>query len=130
MSEYSEIVLDHAANPRNRGSLDNANARGYQMNPVCGDTLALMLRIDGDAITDARFQTEGCTASVATSDIITEMVKGLSLEDALAITHDDVSEAVGGLPPSKLHSAALVIDGLRRAIAYYRQASAAATGQP
>ncbi len=119
--EYSEIVLEHAKNPQNAGVLENANARGYQMNPVCGDTLVLMLRIEDDLVADARFQTEGCTASIATSDIITEMVKGLSLEDAQAITHDDVAEAVGGLPPSKLHSAALVIDGLRRAIASYRQ---------
>ncbi len=119
--EYSEIVLEHAKNPQNAGVLENANARGYQMNPVCGDTLVLMLRIEDDHVADARFQTEGCTASIATSDIITEMVKGLSLEEAQAITHDDVAEAVGGLPPSKLHSAALVIDGLRRAIASYRQ---------
>jgi nitrogen fixation protein NifU and related proteins len=124
MSEqYSEIVLDHAAHPRNQGMLEDANARGYQMNPVCGDVFALTLRIEDDHIAAVRFQTEGCTASVATSSIITEMVQGLSLDDALAITHEDVSEAVGGLPASKLHSAALVIDGLRRAIAGYRAGS-------
>jgi nitrogen fixation protein NifU and related proteins len=121
MSEqYSEIVLDHAAHPRNQGMLEDANARGYQMNPVCGDVFALSLRIEDDHIAAVRFQTEGCTASVATSSIITEMVQGLSLDDALAITHEDVSDAVGGLPASKLHSAALVIDGLRRAIAGYK----------
>jgi nitrogen fixation NifU-like protein len=118
---YSDIVLDHAQNPRNRGILDNANARGYQMNPVCGDTLVLMLRIEDDRIAEARFQTEGCTASVATSSIITEMVTGLTLQEALDITHEDVSAEVGGLPPSKLHSAALVIGGLQRAIAGYKQ---------
>jgi NifU-like protein involved in Fe-S cluster formation len=121
MSEYSEIVLDHAANPRNQGPMADANARGYQMNPVCGDTLVLMLRIDGGVIAKAAFQTEGCTASVATSSILTEMVQGLSLTEALALSYDDISEAVGGLPPSKLHSAALVIDALRRAIASYEQ---------
>ncbi len=124
MSEsYSEIVLDHAENPRNKGILEDANARGYNMNPVCGDTLVLMLRIDGDRIAEARFQTEGCTASVATSSIITEMITGMTLDEASALTHDDISEAAGGLPVSKLHSAALVIDGLRRAIAGYRQTS-------
>ena len=123
MSEsYSDIVVDHAQHPRNRGVLENANARGYQMNPVCGDTLVLMLRIEDDRIAEARFQTEGCTASLATSSIITEMVTGLRLEEALEITHEEVSEEVGGLPPSKLHSAALVIGGLQRAITAYRQA--------
>jgi nitrogen fixation NifU-like protein len=117
---YSETVLDHAENPRNQGVLADANARGYQMNPVCGDTLALTLRIDDGRITAARFQTEGCTASLATSSVITELVTGLSLDEALALTHEDVSEAVGGLPASKLHSAALVIGALHRAIASYQ----------
>src|SRR3954447_11462517 len=125
MSEsYSEIVLDHAEHPRNRGILEDANAKGYQMNPVCGDTLVLMLRIEEDRIAEARFQTEGCTASLATSSLITEMVTGLTIEEALALTHEDVSEEVGGLPSSKLHSAALVIDALRRAIASYQTANA------
>jgi nitrogen fixation NifU-like protein len=126
---YSDIILDYAKNPRNRGVLENANARGYQMNPVCGDTLALMLRIEDDRIAEAMFQTEGCTASLATSSLITEMVAGLSLDEALAITHEDVSAEAGGLPASKLHSAALVIDALRRAIASYRQ-SVAGRGNP
>jgi SUF system NifU family Fe-S assembly protein len=121
---YSEIVLDHANNPRNRGNLEDANARGYNMNPVCGDTLALMLRIAGGRIEAARFLTEGCTASLATSSMITEMVTGLTLEEAQALTHEDVSEAVGGLPASKLHSAALVIAALRRALASYEPATA------
>jgi nitrogen fixation protein NifU and related proteins len=121
---YSEIVLDHAKNPRNHGVLEDANARGYQMNPVCGDTLALMLRIEDGKIAEARFQTEGCTASLATSSLITEMVTGLSIEDALLLTHEDVSREVGGLPSSKLHSAALVIDALRRAIASYQTSNA------
>ena len=122
MESYSEIVLDHAKNPRNQGTLEDANARGYQMNPVCGDTLALMLRIDDDRIGAARFMAEGCTASMATSSILTEIVTGLTLDEALALTHEDISEAVGGLPASKLHSAGLVIDALRRAIGGYRAA--------
>jgi nitrogen fixation NifU-like protein len=120
MESYSEIVLDHAQNPRNKGILANANARGYQMNPVCGDTLVLMLRIEDGRIAEASFETEGCVASVATSSIITELVRGLNLEQAQALTHEDIEEAVGGLPPSKLHSAALVIGGLRRALASYQ----------
>lgn len=125
MSEsYSDIVLDHAKNPRNQGMLEDANARGYNMNPVCGDTLALMLRIEDGHIVEARFMTEGCTASVATSSVLTEMITGMSLEEASELTHDDISEAVGGLPASKLHSAALVIDALRRALAGYQAATA------
>jgi SUF system NifU family Fe-S assembly protein len=125
MESYSEIVLDHAQNPRNQGPLPAANARGYQMNPVCGDTLALSLRIEADSIVEARFEAQGCTASMATSSVLTEMVTGMSLDDALALTHADVSDAVGGLPASKLHSAALVIDALRRAITGYRQTQGA-----
>jgi SUF system NifU family Fe-S assembly protein len=123
MSEYSDIVLDHAESPRNQGTLEDANARGYQMNPVCGDTLALALRIDEGVIAKAAFQTEGCVASVATSSILTEMVQGLTIDEAVALTHDDVVAAAGGLPVSKLHSAALVIDALRRALAAYRESN-------
>jgi nitrogen fixation NifU-like protein len=123
---YSDIVLDHVQHPRNRGILENANARGYQMNPVCGDTLVLMLRIEDDRIAESRFQTEGCTASLATSSLITEMIEGMTLDEAMQITHEDVAAEVGGLPASKLHSAALVIDGLRRAINSFR----AGAGQP
>ena len=91
------------------------------MNPVCGDVLALTLRIEDGRIAEARVQTEGCTASVATSSILTEMVTGLTLEEAAALTHEDIADAVGGLPASKLHSASLVIAALRRAIESYRE---------
>ena len=82
MSEtYSDIVLDHVQHPRNKGILENANARGVQMNPVCGDTLLLQLRIEDGRIQEARFQTEGCTASLATSSLLTELVTGMSLTE-------------------------------------------------
>ena len=122
MESYSDIVLDHARNPRNQGPLTDANASGYQMNPVCGDTLVLLLHVTGEHIDKARFQAEGCTASIATSSILTELVTGITLDEAAVLTHEDVSEAVGGLPASKLHSAALVIDALQRAIGSYRTA--------
>jgi NifU-like protein involved in Fe-S cluster formation len=105
--------------------LEDADARGAQMNPVCGDTLLLTLRIRDGCIADSRIQTEGCAASVATSSILTELIQGLTLDEAMALSHEDVSEAVGGLPPSKLHSAALVIDALRRAIQGYRATASA-----
>ena len=116
---YSEIVLDHAEHPRNRGVLEDANARAANMNPVCGDTMLLMLRIEDGRVAEARFQTEGCTASVATSSILTELVTGLTLDEASDLSYEDIADAVGGLPASKLHSAALVIDALRRALAGY-----------
>jgi nitrogen fixation NifU-like protein len=121
MESYSEIVLEHAKNPRNVGILEDADARGVQMNPVCGDTLMLTLRIRDGKITDSRIQSQGCAASVATSSILTELIEGLSLDEAMELSHEDISEAVGGLPSSKLHSAALVIDALRRAVTSYRQ---------
>ena len=121
MSEsYSDIVIDHAQNPRNQGLLEDANARAYQMNPVCVYVVALTLRIEDGRIAAARFQTEGCTASVATSSILTEMITGLTLEEADELTHEDISDAVGGLPASKLHSAALVIGALKQALAGYK----------
>lgn len=119
--EYSDIVLDHAQNPRNVGPLEGANARGFQVNPVCGDTMVISLRIEDDRIADARFQTEGCTASVAASSILTEMLKGRTTTEARSLDYDDVARAAGGLPPSKLHSAALVIDALRRALQSYER---------
>lgn len=121
--QYSEIILDHAEHPRNQGNLEDANARGYQMNPVCGDVLSLMLRIEGERIAEARFLSEGCTASVAASSILTEMLTGLTLEEADDLSHEDIDEAVGGLPPSKLHSAALVIGALKQALASYKTAA-------
>jgi nitrogen fixation NifU-like protein len=127
MESYSEIVMDHAKNPRNVGILEPADARGVQMNPVCGDTLMLTLKIDEGRISDSRIQTKGCAASVATSSILTELIQGLTLDEAMELSHEEVSEAVGGLPSSKLHSAALVIDALRRAITGYRETQAAAT---
>lgn len=120
MSEsYSDLLLDHAENPRNRGILEGANARAYHTNPVCGDMMVLMLRIEDGTIAAARFQTEGCVASVAASSVLTELITGMPVADAAELTHEDIEEAVGGLPPSKLHSAALVIGALRAALAQY-----------
>jgi nitrogen fixation NifU-like protein len=123
MESYTDIVLDHAENPRNVGPLADANARGYHVNPVCGDTLVLMLRIADGKIEEARFQTEGCTASVATSSILTELITGMPVEEAAQLTHEAIVDAVGGLPASKLHSAALAIGALRQALASYRAAA-------
>ncbi len=118
---YSEITLDHFEHPRNNGVLENANAVGYMTNPVCGDSLVLMLRIEDDRIVEARWQSDGCAASLAASSLLTEMVGGVSLADASQITREAVVDALGGLPASKLHASVLAADALHHALAEYEK---------
>ena len=116
---YSEIVLDHFEHPRNNGVLEGANAVGYMTNPVCGDALVLMLRIEDERIEEARWQSDGCAASLAASSLLTELVLGKSLVEASEITREAVVEALGGLPASKLHASVLAADALHHALAEY-----------
>ena len=118
---YSETVLDHFERPRNNGALEDANAVGYMTNPVCGDTLLLMLRVERDRIEDARWQSDGCAASIAASSLLSELVRGKSLEEASALTREAVVEALGGLPASKLHASVLAADALHHALADYER---------
>ncbi|MCH8008774.1 MAG: iron-sulfur cluster assembly scaffold protein [Chloroflexi bacterium] len=118
---YSEITLDHFEHPRNSGVLENANAVGYMTNPVCGDTLVLMLLIEDDRIVEARWQSDGCAASIAASSMLSDLVAGQSLADASAITREAVVEALGGLPASKLHASVLAADALHHALAEYEK---------
>lgn len=117
---YNEIVLDHFRNPRNAGELPDANAVGEDRNPVCGDHMKLMLRIEDDRIADARFLTRGCGAAIATSSRATEILAGMSLADAAGLERDDFVAAVGGLPKSKIHCSVLAAGALRRALADHR----------
>lgn len=117
---YSEIVLDHFRNPRNAGVMNAPDAVGVQTNPVCGDTMKLMLRIVEDTITEARWQTVGCPAAIATSSIATEMITGRRIVDVEGLTKEEIAAAVGGLPTSKLHCSVLAQDALRRALKAYR----------
>ena len=116
---YSATVLDHFQNPRNAGVLESPDAVGVQSNPVCGDTMKLMLSIDGDRIAEARWQTVGCPAAIATSSIATEMILGRTLNEADAITKQAIVDAAGGLPSSKLHCSVLAHDALHRALRGY-----------
>jgi nitrogen fixation NifU-like protein len=116
---YSEIVMDHFERPRNSGALDDANAIGYMTNPVCGDTLLLMLRIGDGRVEEARWQSDGCAASIAASSLLSELVRGATLEEASAITREAVVAALGGLPASKLHASVLAADALARALANF-----------
>ncbi len=120
---YSAIVLDHFTNPRNAGVMEHPDAVGVQSNPVCGDTMKLMLRIEGDVITGARWQTVGCPAAIATSSIATELILGKGIEEVDSLTKEQIVEAAGGLPASKLHCSVLAQDALRRALKAYRTTS-------
>ncbi|MCH6556036.1 MAG: iron-sulfur cluster assembly scaffold protein [Chloroflexi bacterium] len=124
MSGYSDLVRDHFENPRNAGELADADAVGYQTNPVCGDTMRLTLRINGGRVVEARFQTSGCPAAIATSSVCTEMIRGQTLAEAEALTKEDYAAALGGLPASKMHCSVLAADTVRAAAADYLQRTA------
>lgn len=119
---YSEKVLDHFANPRNVGEIENADGIGEVGNAKCGDIMKMYIKVDAGVITDVKFKTFGCGAAVATSSIATEMIKGKSIEDALKLTNKAVVEALDGLPPAKLHCSVLAEQAMKAAIAdYYKK---------
>jgi nitrogen fixation NifU-like protein len=116
---YTEKVMEHFRNPRNVGEIEDADGVGQVGNPVCGDLMKITIKVDNDRISDIKFQTFGCGAAIATSSIVTELAKGLTIEEALKISRQSVAEALGGLPPQKMHCSNLAADGLRRAIVDY-----------
>jgi FeS cluster assembly scaffold protein NifU len=119
---YSEKTLDHFRNPRNVGTLEGDDvAIGRVGNPVCGDLMEIYIRIHDDVITEIRFQTFGCGSAVATSSMVTELVKGMTLDDALKVTRSDVADALDGLPPIKMHCSNLAADALHNAIKNWRE---------
>jgi nitrogen fixation NifU-like protein len=117
---YSEKVMEHFRNPRNVGGMENPDGTGHVGNPVCGDIMELYIRVKDNTITDARFKTFGCGAAIATSSIITEIVKGKTIEEALKITNREVAGALGGLPAVKMHCSVLAEEALQSAITDYR----------
>ncbi|MCS7280907.1 MAG: Fe-S cluster assembly scaffold protein NifU [Desulfobacterota bacterium] len=118
---YSEKVMDHFMNPRNMGEIENADGIGEVGNPVCGDVMKLYLKIENGVIVDAKFKTFGCGAAIATSSITTELIKGKTIEEALKLTNEAVAEALGGLPPAKMHCSVLAEEALKAAIEDYRK---------
>ncbi|HHU92948.1 MAG TPA: Fe-S cluster assembly scaffold protein NifU [Halanaerobiaceae bacterium] len=118
---YSEKVMEHFRNPRNVGSIEDADAIGEVGNAVCGDIIKLYLKIKDDVIEDVKFKTFGCGAAIATSSMVTELVKGKTLDEALQISNKTVAEALDGLPPVKMHCSNLAADALHKAIKQYRQ---------
>ena len=121
MEEYSKKVMEHFMNPKNVGILEDANGVGEVGNPRCGDIMRMYIKVEENIIKDIRFQTFGCGAAVATSSMVTEMVKGKTLEEALEITNKQVAEALDGLPPLKMHCSNLAESGIKAAIEDYRK---------
>ncbi len=117
---YSEKVMDVFKNPKNVGEIENPDGSGTVGNASCGDIMQITLRIVDDIIVDAKFKTFGCAAAIATSSTATEMVKGMSVEDALKLTNKRVVEALGGLPAQKLHCSVLAEEAIKKAIEDYR----------
>ncbi len=116
---YSEKVMDHFANPRNIGEIEDADGVGEVGNAKCGDIMKMYLKIDNGVITDVKFKTFGCGAAIATSSIATEMIKGKPLTEALQLTNKAVVEALDGLPPAKIHCSVLAEQAIKSAISDY-----------
>lgn len=117
---YNEKVMKAFSNPQNVGEVENYNAIGTVGNASCGDIMQITLRIENDIIVDAKFKTFGCAAAIATSATATEMVKGLTIDEALKITNEKVVEVLEGLPPQKLHCSVLAEEAIKKAIEDYK----------
>jgi len=127
-SLYSDKVMEHFRNPRNVGEIENPDGIGYVGNPVCGDIMELYIKVSDSIIADAKFKTFGCGAAIATSSMVTEMVEGKSIGEALEISNRAVAEALGGLPPIKMHCSVLPEEALKSAIEDYLSKKEASCG--
>lgn len=121
MEAYSEKVMDHFRSPRNVGEIENPDGVGKVGNPVCGDIMELYIKVKNGVIIDAKFKTFGCGAAIATSSMVTELVKNKTVEEALKISNRAVAEALGGLPPIKMHCSVLAEEALKKALDDYRE---------
>ena len=117
---YSDQLMEHFRNPKNMGRMKNPDGVGKVGNPVCGDVMYLYIKVKDNRVADIRWETFGCAAAIGTSSIITELAKGKTLEEAEKITKQDVADALGGLPPIKMHCSVLSTDALKEAIEDYR----------
>ena len=118
---YSEKVMDHFLHPRNVGELPDASGIGNVGNPICGDVMRLYIKVENGIITDAKFKTFGCGAAISTSSMVTEMVKGKTVDEALKVSNKAVAEALGGLPQIKMHCSVLAEEALKSAIEDYKK---------
>ena len=119
MALYSEKVMDHFMNPRNMGSIENADGIGEVGNAKCGDIMKIYLKIDGDIITDVKFETFGCGSAIASSSMATEMIMGKSIHEAMELTNKAVAEALDGLPAHKMHCSVLAEEAIKKALKDY-----------
>jgi len=117
---YSQKVMEHFMSPRNVGEVEDPDGVGEVGNPVCGDVMRITIKVVDDHIADIKFKTLGCGAAIATSSIITEMAKGMGLDEAMKVSRAAVADALDGLPPNKMHCSNLAADGLHKAIEDYR----------
>jgi nitrogen fixation NifU-like protein len=117
---YSQKVMDHFTNPRNVGEMEDADGIGEEGNPVCGDAMKIFIKVKDNVITDLKFQTFGCASAIAVSSMVTEMAKGMTIEDASKITKASLADALDGLPPQKMHCSNLGADALHKAIEDYK----------
>ena len=118
--DYTEQVMDHFMNPRNMGEMEDASGVGTVGNAKCGDIMRIYIKVEDDVITDVKFKTFGCGAAIATSSKATEIVKGMTLDEALNVTNKMVMDALGGLPPVKVHCSVLAEEALHAAIQDYK----------
>jgi nitrogen fixation NifU-like protein len=118
--EYSELVIEHFQNPRNVGSIEDADGVGKMGSPVCGDLMEIYIKVDNNHISDIKFRTFGCGAAIASGSMASEMIKGKTLAEAEALTDEDVAKALGGLPEKKMHCSNLAASTLHEAIEDYR----------
>ena len=118
--EYTEQVMDHFMNPRNMGEMEDPSGVGTVGNAKCGDIMRIYIKVENDVITDVKFKTFGCGAAIATSSKATEIVKGMTLDEALNVTNKMVMDALGGLPPVKVHCSVLAEEALHAAIQDYK----------
>jgi nitrogen fixation NifU-like protein len=117
---HNEKVMDHFTDPRNIGSIDDASCIGNAGNPADGDTVRLYLQIEGERIVDAKVKVFGCPTAIAAASVLTELIMGKTIDEALAVRNQDVSEALGGLPEAKLHCSVLAEAVLEDALTRYR----------
>jgi len=118
---YSEKVMELFMNPKNAGKIEDADGIGEVGNPQCGDIMKIYIKVKNDVITDIKFETFGCASAIASSSMVTGMVKGKTIDEALKVTNKDVLEELGGLPPQKIHCSLLAEEGIKAAIEDYRK---------
>ena len=119
MALYTDTVMDHFMHPRNVGEIANPSGVGEVGNAKCGDIMKIYLKIEDDIIKDVKFETFGCGSAIASSSMATEMIKGKTVEEALAISNKDVVDALGGLPAHKLHCSVLAEEAIKSAVKDY-----------